>query len=289
MQEKKQKINKWWAENPMTYGTEHGQTIYNKKTEKIDFQSKDFFENADRQFIGWNKPLHTETASFSKIFPYEKYKNKNILEIGCGMGYMAMLWAQNQSNVIATDLNPVAVDQTKHRFNIFNLKGKIQQEDANNLSFKNNFFDYVYSWGVLHHSPNIEKSISELFRVLKPSSEYGVMLYNRHSLLFWYHVLYLEGFLHKESKFLNKTELANRYSDGHRDEGNPHTWPITQKEAKILFSKHSTNVKTKLFGTDLDSTFKFLLPGLGYVIPKFVKKSWARRFGWSVWIYGKKD
>ena len=41
-------------------------------------------------------------------------------------------------------------------------------------------------------------------------------------------------------------------------------------------------------GTDLDSTLPQLLPYLGKFIPLFLKKSLARRFGWSIWISGEK-
>ena len=47
-------------------------------------------------------------------------------------------------------------------------------------------FDYAYSWGVLHHSPNLGQSLAEMMRVTKPGGEFGIMLYNRRSFLHWY-------------------------------------------------------------------------------------------------------
>lgn len=286
----KRKIASWWAQNPMTYGIEHGTTVFRKgeETSTVDFDSREFFDKADQQFFDWNRPLNTESGPFGKIFPYEKYKNRPVLEIGCGMGCMAMLWAQRGALVTAVDLNQVAVEQTRRRFALFNLNGRTQQEDANNLSFADESFDYVYSWGVLHHSPNLERSIAELFRVLKPGGEFGVMLYNRHSLLHWYHTIYVEGILHSELRFLNHLQLASRYGDGHRQEGNPHTWPVTKKEVKRIFSTHAQSLAMDLFGTELDSTFRHMLPGLSSLIPGMVKKTWARRWGWSLWTYGSK-
>lgn len=284
----KQAIQNWWAENPMTYGLDHGTTVYcdDKTTVALDFGSKEFYEMADRQFFIWNEPLHNETGPFGKIFPYERYKGCNVLEIGCGLGCMAMLWAQRGAQVTAVDLNPVSVEQTRKRFGLLNLSGCIQPEDANNLSFKDESFDYVYSWGVLHHSPNIERSIKDAMRVLKSAGGFGIMLYNRRSILHWYMTNYVEGFLHYENRFLGPLELASRYGDGHRQEGNPHTWPVTVDEIKEMVRPFSNDVQVKILGTDLDSSFKYLLPGLGMVLPKWIKKVWARRFGWSLWIYG---
>ena len=286
----KHSISSWWAENPMTYGVVHGRPIFKSKDgpKEIDFKSRDFFEISDRQLFEWNKPLHNQTGPFGKIFPYQKFRGNDVLEIGCGMGCMAMLWAERGAIITATDLNPVSIEQTRHRFELYGIKGTIKQEDANSLSFKDKSFDYVYSWGVLHHSPEIERSISELFRVLKPEGEFGIMIYNRHSILYRYIIKYLEGFLHGESSFLRPLDLASRYTDGAKQEGNPHTWPMTRKEVHQLFFPYTDTLAVKILGTDLDSIFKMLLPGLGYIIPKSFKKPWARRWGWSLWIYGRK-
>ena len=53
------------------------------------------------------------------------------------------------------------------RLNKFSLKSKITVGDAGNLNFENNFFDIVYSGGVIHHSPNTLKAVKEIYRVLK--------------------------------------------------------------------------------------------------------------------------
>ena len=58
--------------------------------------------------------------------------------------------------------------------------------DARQLALPDNSFDYVYSWGVLHHSPDIAQSLKEMTRVLKPGGGFGIMVYNRRSLLHWY-------------------------------------------------------------------------------------------------------
>lgn len=286
----KKDISKWWADNPMTYGKEHGTTTYDEDQgeESIDFKTREFFERADREMFSWNTPLHDDSGKFGKIYPFAKYAGKKVLEIGCGMGGMSMLWAQSGAEITACDLNPVAVEQTTRRFELFDLKGRVQREDANNLSFADDSFDYVYSWGVLHHSPDLERSVAELFRVLKPGGEFGVMLYNRRSLAHWWMTLWVEGFLHAESRFLDELQISSRYGDGFNQEGNPHTWPVTRSEMRTMFGRHARNVDIRILGTEMDSYF-FLLPGLYRLVPKALLKPWARRFGWSLWISGKKD
>lgn len=285
--ETKKDIQNWWAENPMTYGETHGQTSYGKG-ESFKLGTPEFFERLDREFYRWNFPLH-EKMPFDKIFPYDLYKGKKILEIGCGLGTMLSNWAKNGANCTGVDLNPTSITQTERRFDLLGLKASVSLQDANKLSFKDNEFDYVYSWGVLHHSPNLELSIKELMRVLKPGGGFGIMLYNRLSFYQWYMTDYVEGFLHNEAEFLSSLELNSRYGDGHREEGNPHTWPVTKKEGLDILCPQSTDASVKVLGTDLDVVLRLLSPGVSRFIPKPIIKALARRFGWSLWFHGHKN
>lgn len=284
-------VREWWAANPMTYGFEHGLTEYvdaDGVRRQIPLTSREFFAQADEVFYQWNLPRHTPEAKFGKLFDYDRFRGGCVLEVGCGMGCMAMNWAQQGANVTAVDLNPVAIQQTRKRFELFGLSGEIREADGENLPFEDATFDYVYSWGVLHHSPNTAQSIAELYRVLKPNGRVGVMLYHRNSFLFRYLVKYVEGFLHMESRFLSPIGLGSRYGDGERKEGNPHTWPITITEAKRdLFAQYA-DVNVDVFGTDVGWILDHWLPGFGSSLPAVLRKALDRRFGWSLWITARK-
>ena len=237
----------------------------------------------------WNAPLHLPDAPFGRLFPYTRFKGARVLEVGCGMGTMAMHWAKQGAKVSAADLNPVAVAQTRERLRLFDLPARVLQADGGALPFADGTFDYVYSWGVLHHSPDLDSSIAELLRTLRPGGEFGVMLYNRHSLRQRYLVEYLEGVLHGESRFLNPLQLASRYSDGAVEEGNPHTWPVTRQEMIEMFSRHVSSVDVLTFGDkELQNTFKLVMPLLWKLVPDAIVSAWARRLGWSLWISGRK-
>jgi len=289
----KKSIENWWAENPMTYGEAHGGTVYvdsDGTRRAVEFGTPEFFATVDSTFYSWNRPLHDETGYFGRIFPYARYKGKDVLEVGCGMGTMAMNWAKNGAKIRAVDLNPVAVQATTKRFRLSGFTPQVVEADGNVIPFITASFDYVYSWGVLHHSPDLERSIAELFRVLRPGGQFGVMLYNRESFRYKYHVRYTEGFLHGESQFLNPLQLASRYGDGDRVEGNPHTWPVTKAEMRQLFGQYSSDLAIDTFGGDLDFDLEIILPipGLARRIPAALKKPWARRLGWSLWMRGSK-
>ena len=55
--------------------------------------------------------------------------------------------------------------------------------DAEDLPFENESFDWVYSWGVLHHTPNTERAVAEASRVLKPGGTAKIMIYHKYSFV----------------------------------------------------------------------------------------------------------
>jgi SAM-dependent methyltransferase len=276
-------VSEWWSAKPMTYGGTHGATDFHGRS--VELGSPEFFEQADQRLYAWNKPLHDDRP-FGRLFPYDAYRGKKVLEIGCGMGAMTMNWARQGARMTAVDLTPTAVAQTSRRLALFGLSAEVLQADARSLPFEDAQFDYVYSWGVLHHSPDLRRSIEELMRVLKPGGGFGLMLYNRRSFLYAYTVRFVEGFLHYENRFLDPLSLASRYGDGAREEGNPHTWPITEAEGRDVLGRFSSDLTIDILGTDLDSVFPYLIPGLGEFLPDWFKRPWARRFGWSLWLHG---
>jgi ubiquinone/menaquinone biosynthesis C-methylase UbiE len=287
---KRKDVRDWWAVNPMTYGSDHGVTTFGEASRRLPLGAEEFFNEVDETFYKWNMPLHDSSGPFGRLFPYERFRGKRVLEVGCGMGTMAMNWARRGAIVQPVDLNPVAAELTGKRMRLNSLPVHPAQADANCLPFPAAGFDYVYSWGVLHHSPKLDLSIAELLRVLKPGGEFGVMLYFRPSFLYRYFILFREGFLHGESDFLSPLERASRYTDGERQEGNPHTWPVTKAEMRRLFAPLVREVRFRVFGTDLDFllTEISVFPGLARRIPRAFKKALARRWGWSLWISGVK-
>lgn len=287
----KAEIRDWWAGAPMTYGERHGDVEYTRPDgtkEKVTLGSRRFYEIADERFYSWNTPLHPDGQPFAKIFDYDRYRDHRVLEVGCGMGCMAMNWAKHGARITAVDLNPVAIAQTRKRFEIFGLHGEINEADGEALPFPDSTFDYVYSWGVLHHSPNTRASVAELHRVLKPGGAAGVMLYHRNSILFDYTVRWIEGFVNMESMFLDELELASRYGDGGREEGNPHTWPVTEDEVRNELFAQYDDVEIKVLGTDIPPILNTWRSDLAARMGQQKVDALAERQGWSLWITGAK-
>lgn len=110
-------------------------------------------------------------------------RGKDVLEIGVGMGADHTQWAQSQPrSLTGVDLTPRAIEHTRTRLSLLGLQSNLVLVDAENLPFPDASFDLVYSWGVLHHSPDTPKAIAECHRVLRPGGSARVMIYHTYSL-----------------------------------------------------------------------------------------------------------
>lgn len=140
-----------------------------RPADEADFYRR-FREHRDR--VHWHLPL---------MMPFAAARGERVLEIGTGNGADAVRFAQHGAHYTGVDLTQTALDATRRHFEVLGLRGTFQRENAEALSLPDGSFDRVYSYGVLHHTPNTQAAIDEVWRVLRPGGEAIVMLYHRHS------------------------------------------------------------------------------------------------------------
>ena len=170
--------------------------------------------------------------------------DKKVLEIGVGLGADHQCFAENGADLFGIDLTPRAIENTQKRFDIFNLLSTLATGDAENLSFGNEVFDIVYSWGVIHHSPNTIKAIAEIHRVLKNGGKAKIMIYHKASFVGY--MLWLRYGLLRLMPF---TSLYSIYSQ-HLE--SPGTKAYSIKEGYELFKQfNDVKIRTILSHGDL--------------------------------------
>jgi SAM-dependent methyltransferase len=109
---------------------------------------------------------------------------RDVLEIGVGMGADHLEWARARPRRLAgLDYSARAVEFTRVRLGLYGLTPRVLVGDAENLPFPEASFDLVYSWGVLHHSPDTARAVAEARRVLRPGGRARIMIYHRHSVV----------------------------------------------------------------------------------------------------------
>jgi ubiquinone/menaquinone biosynthesis C-methylase UbiE/uncharacterized protein YbaR (Trm112 family) len=112
---------------------------------------------------------------------------KTFLNIGCGGGFEGLLFAGYGTRYIGVDFSHNAVRFTRDLVRKAGFGGDTFQAEAEALPFRDGSIDYVYSSGVLHHTPNTEDALNEVYRVVKPGGTAMIALYATNSLMFlWY-------------------------------------------------------------------------------------------------------
>ncbi len=149
-----------------------------------------------------------------KFAEFDKHKGEKILEVGTGMGMDLKQYAQAGAICTGIDLTEGAIKKTRELFNYYKLNADLRVMDAERLEFEENTFDMVYSYGVLHHTPDTQKAINEIHRVLKPNGNVIILLYSKS----WQHYVmrvFVAGILGRELFRMSIQELINKYSEAY--------------------------------------------------------------------------
>ena len=109
-------------------------------------------------------------------------RGKRVLEIGVGLGADYLQWLKAGADATGIDLTPAAIEAASRRCRAAGLKPDLRVGDAERLPFADGSFDVVYSYGVLHHSPDTSACVREATRVLRPGGALKLMLYHDPSL-----------------------------------------------------------------------------------------------------------
>lgn len=193
-----QELNRrWWESLPMTYaGWEEDDRRPGKPAE------------VERAFLESNPWL-------AGNFDFRKWRGKRVLEIGCGAGAASCLFAKAQAEVVAIDLTVAAARLTRANALGQGLDVAVLNMDAERTAFGPESFDFVFSWGVLHHSGDPEAAFGEVARLLRKGGEGLVMVYNRNSLRYYLKGLY---WLLARGRIFGGDSLASvqrHYTDGY--------------------------------------------------------------------------
>lgn len=183
--------------------------------------SQEFYDEVERR-------RHELEPFIGHYAGFASARNKRVLEIGVGLGTDFVRFARTGAHVTGVDLTPRAVELVRRRLELEGLKGDVRVADAEHLPFDSRTFDRVYSWGVLHHTPDTPRAVQEAIRVLKPGGELCVMLYARRSwvaLGLWLRYALLPG--------RPRTSLAEVLANHMESEG---TKGYTARELREMFS-----------------------------------------------------
>lgn len=159
----------WWTRHAMSYD-------WKDKVEGEAF-SREWFDEIDARFIDAARHFAHNDRPFGRIIPFEAIAGKRVLEVGCGMGLHTELMVRAGANVTALDISPKSVAATRARLALKGLAADVREADAETIDDQD-AFDFIWSWGVIHHSSRTGRVLRNLYNALKPGAELRFMVYS---------------------------------------------------------------------------------------------------------------
>jgi len=213
---------------------------------KLPKFSPAWFDAIDAAFLNGSRLFASAVQPFDQILPLQDLHGARVLEIGCGMGLHTQTLAAAGAEVTAVDLTPTAVEATSRRLAIKGLQAKVLRCDAEDLPFASGAFDFVWSWGVIHHSSRTARIVREIARVLRKTGACRIMVYNREGMPA--RIAFIRDYLLK-AKFLRQTfeETLYRSSDGFSARF------YVREQFEDLFRAFFKNVSSDVCGQESDA------------------------------------
>jgi SAM-dependent methyltransferase len=225
MNKNKQQVHDFWNEASC------GESLYLPGLDKEAYEAQ-----AQKRYE--LEPYILEFAGFDSV------RAKRVLEIGVGLGADHQRFGQYGADLYGIDLTERAIEHTQRRMATFGLSSQLSVGDAEQIDFSDEYFACVYSWGVLHHSPDTPKAVAEVWRVLEPGGLAKVMIYHKWSMVGL--MLWLRYALLRMRPFISLDEIYAGYLES------PGTKAYSFVEARHLFDAFSeVSIRSVLTHGDL--------------------------------------
>lgn len=145
-----------------------------------EFGSKQYFEEVDaRRYL-----VEPHILTFAD---FQSWGNRRVLEIGCGIGTDMIRFLDAGARYVGTELSEESLKIAEKRLHVYGRAADLIQSDCENLDlppslFRKDFgFDLIYSFGVLHHTPNIAKALRSIRGYAAEQTEFRFMVYAKNS------------------------------------------------------------------------------------------------------------
>ena len=179
-----QQIYEYWNRQPCSI-----------KHSKNPIGSREYFLDLSQR-----RSIIVDAENFQSNFvDFESWKDKRVLEIGCGVATDGARFAQAGADYVGIDLTDSAIELARKRFDLFGLPGQFKVANAAEPETFQDLgtFDLVYSWGVIHHWPDLDVLLSNIHACLKPNGIFIFLVYAKNS---WKHSMVLAGLAQYEAQ-----------------------------------------------------------------------------------------
>jgi SAM-dependent methyltransferase len=206
---------------------------------------------------------------------FASWRDKRVLEVGCGLGTDAVNFARAGADYTGVELSEASLALARRRFEVFGLKGRLVPCNAEQLDqvAEPASYDLVYSFGVIHHTPNPAAVIRQVRKAIKQTGEFRLMLYARNS---WKDAMIEAGIDQPEAQ-----------------SGCPIAFTYTQDEVRDLLAANgfaATSItQDHIFPYVVEKyvRYEYELQPWFAAMPRDMFRALEQRFGWHMLITAK--
>jgi ubiquinone/menaquinone biosynthesis C-methylase UbiE len=245
--------------------------------EGVTYGSREFFDDVSYRRYEVTDPW------IKKIVNFNMAHGKKLLEIGYGIGTDLLMFCEGDAEVYGIDIAEEHFSLAQLNFATHQRQAVLKLCDGAEIDFPSNYFDYVYSLGVLHHTPDTARCISEAYRVLKKGGQLILGLYYTFSAYHLFYLLLYRGLFKGELKKLGYRGLLSTVEYG---ADGIHMRPLvktfSKRQLRYLLS-HFSSLDFKI------AHFKrHHIPYGGRLIPSSLEKILDPVMGWYVIAFARK-
>ncbi len=217
---------------------------------------------------------------------FSRWKGKKVLEIGCGIGTDSINFARAGADVTILELSEKSLELCKRRFELYNLTARFYQGNAEELSVyvPVEKYDLIYSFGVIHHTPNPARVIQEIKQYCHKGTELRIMLYSKWSWkVLWIIIRYGKGAFWKADTLIPKFSEAQI--------GSPVSYAYSFKEIrKLLDGFHIEKIyKDHIFPYEIEKYKRYEYEKVWYfrILPAPLFRLLEKMLGWHTMIIAR--
>lgn len=174
MQTLEERIKRYWNTQPCNI--KHG---------KSDIGTAEFFREVSER-------RYRVESHIPEFAGFHLWTGKRVLEVGCGIGSDAEEFSKHGAEYVGIDLSEQSIALCRQRFEVLGLEGEFHNIDVTDVETLKTLgqFDLVYSYGVIHHFPGIDRIIDNVHEVVRPGGEFRYMVYAKNS---WKYAMIQKG------------------------------------------------------------------------------------------------
>lgn len=207
-----------------------------------------------------------------EVVNFNSYKDKSVLEVGCGVGIDLARFARAGAKVTGVDLSPTAIQLAKQNFEQQRLTADLLVMNGEALELADDSFDFVYAHGVLQYTADPNQMVSEIHRVLRPQGQAIIMVYNTYSWLLALSKIMKVELEHEEAPVI-RTYSINEFKK------------MLRPFARVEIIPERFPVPSRLHQGLKATLYNKLFVGLFNALPR----SFVRPLGWHLMAFASKS